>query len=220
MATASPGTRHGAPQRIALRGVNWADYQAVREALDDRSVRMTYDRGVLELMTPLPIHERYKVLIGRMIDMMTLEMRMRVVGLGSATFQREDLERGLEPDQCYYFSSAEKVADWARIDLSVDPPPDLAIEIDIASDSRRRLSIYAALGVPEVWRFDGERLDALRLGERGEYQPVSNSEYFPLLPMEEVARFLRQYALGDDTAWAAAFQDWFRETVLPPLEKG
>jgi len=166
-------------------------------------------------MTPLPIRERYKVLIGRMIDMMTLDLQMRAVGLGSATFQREDLEKGLEPDQCYYFNSAEKVADWSRIDLSVDPPPDLAIEIDIASDSRRRLGIYAALGVPEIWRFDGERLDVLRLHGRGDYQTASNSEYFPFLPMEEVARFLRQYALGDDTAWAASFQDWFRETVLP-----
>jgi len=215
MATASPGTRHDASRRIALRGVDWADYQAVRNALGDRSVRMTYDRGVLEIMTPLPIHERYKVLIGRMIDMMTFDLRVRVVGVGSATFQREDLEKGLEPDQCYYFKSAERVADWARIDLSVDPPPDLAVEIDIAGDSRRRLGIYAALGGPEIWRFDGERLDVLSLHKRGDYQSVSNSEYFPFLPMEEVARFLRQYALGDDTAWAAAFQDWFRESVLP-----
>jgi len=221
MATASTESRLNIPQRITLSGVAWADYRAVRNALDGRSVRVTYDRGVLELMTPLPIHERYKVLIGRMIDMMTVDLRVRVVGLGSTTFQREDLEKGLEPDQCYYFSSAEKVADWTRIDLSVDPPPDLAIEIDITGDSRRRLGIYAALGVPEIWRFDGEYLEVLRLLERGDYQAVSRSEYFPIVPMEEVSRFLRQYAIGDDTVWAAGFQDWFRDKVLPrALEDG
>lgn len=207
-----------ASPRVVLHNIDWPGFQTILGVVGNRSVRVTYDRGVLELMTPLPIHERYKVLIGRMIDIMTLDLRMRVVGLGSTTFQREDLEKGLEPDQCYYFKSAEKVADWSRMDLSVDPPPDLGIEIDIASDSRRRLGIYAALGVPEIWRFDGERLDVLRLAEHGDYQAVSDSEYFPFLPMEEIARFLRQYAIGDDTAWAAGFQDWFRETVLPRFD--
>jgi Uma2 family endonuclease len=215
MSTAAPAKLQGAAQRFVLHDISWEDYETFLEILQDRPIRLTYDRGTLELMTPLSVHERYKVLIGRIIDIMTLELRMSVVGVGSTTFKRKGLARGLEPDQCYYFSNADKVADWARIDLDVDPPPDLVAEIDVTNDSRHRLAIYAALKVPEVWRFDGDALEVLKLGEAGQYQAVTDSSIFPFAPMEEIGRFVRQYSIGDDTRWAIAFQDWVRETLVP-----
>ncbi|APW59015.1 Uma2 family endonuclease [Paludisphaera borealis] len=218
MTTAAPAKLQGTAQRFVLHDISWEDYQTFLKVLEDRPIRLTYDQGTLELMTPLSLHERYKTLIGRMIDIMTLESRTSVVGVGSTTLNRKRLKRGLEPDQCYYFSNAGKVADWARVDLDVDPPPDLAIEIDVTSDSRHRLGICAALKIPEVWRFDGDRQDVLQLQDPGTYQVVPRSGIFPFVPMEEIGRFLRQYSIGDDTPWAVAFQEWFRETILPRVQ--
>lgn len=218
MTTAALEKPQGAAQRFVLHEISWEGYQTFLKVLEDRPIRLTYDQGTLELMTPLSIQERYKVLFGRMIDAITEELDVRVVALGSTTFNREELQRGLEPDQCYYFSNAGKVADWARVDLDVDPPPDLAIEIDVTSDSRHRLGIYAALKVPEVWRFDGDRLDVLQLQDPGAYQIIPRSEIFPFVPMEELGQFLHQHSIGDDTEWAKAFRRWVRETILPRVQ--
>jgi Uma2 family endonuclease len=215
MATATPAKLQGAAQRFVIDDISWEGYETILKVLQDRPIRLTYDRGTLELMTPLSIHERYKILVGRAIDAMTEELNVRVVAVGSTTFHRQALERGLEPDQCYYFSNADKVADWARVDLDVDPPPDLAVEIDVANDSSHRLGIYGALKIPELWRFDGERLDVLQLQEDGAYQVMPRSGIFPQAPIGEIGRFLNQYAIGDDTRWARAFRQWVRETLVP-----
>jgi Uma2 family endonuclease len=134
---------------------------------------------------------------------------------GSTTFLRKDLERGLEPDECFYLSSAEKIHDQKSIDLQFDPPPDLAIEIDVTSHSGRRMSIYAALGVPEVWRFDGEAVTVLCLQGDGSYSVTEQSAVFPFLPMDAVATFIGDYKIGTDTRWARALRQWVRETVVP-----
>ncbi|AMV37284.1 Uma2 family endonuclease [Planctomyces sp. SH-PL62] len=204
-------------RRLVLYDVPWEQYQSLLELFSDRRLRLTYDRGTLELTTPLSIHERYKMLIGRMIDVMTMEWGVRVVAAGSTTFHRRDVRRGLEPDQCYYFANADKVVDWSRIDLGVDPPPDLAVEIDVTSDSTLRMDVYAGLGIPEVWRFDGERLDILRL-ESGSYRRVDRSGVLPLAPLAEMPRFLQGHTIGDDTAWTIGFRDRLRETVAPRQE--
>lgn len=204
-------------RRLVLHGVPWAHYDALLELFKDRPLRLTYDRGTLELMTPLSIHERYKMLIGRMIDVMTLEWGIRIVAVGSTTFRSEEARRGLEPDQCYYLASAAGVADWSRVDLDVDPPPDLAVEIDVTSDSALRLGVYAGLRIPEVWRFDGETLEVLRL-EGDAYRPVPTSVALPSAPIAEMARFLMRYNLGDDTAWTREFRDWLLKTIPAPEE--
>ncbi|WP_165243637.1 Uma2 family endonuclease [Paludisphaera soli] len=203
--------------RLVLGGVSWEQYASLLELFADRRLRITFDRGTLELMTPLSIHERYKMLIGRMIDVMTMEWGVRVVAMGSTTLRREDARRGLEPDQCYYFGNAGKVADWSRVDLDVDPPLDLAVEIDVTSDSSLRIGVYAGLKIPEIWRFDGERLQVLRLvGES--YQAVDASLALPLAPLAEIPRFLQRHMLGNDTAWTLDFRSWLRENVQHPEE--
>jgi len=204
-------------RRLVLRDVPWGDYERLLGLFADRPLRLTYDRGTLEIMAPLSIHERYKMLIGRMIDVMTLEWGLRVVAVGSATFRREEAGRGLEPDQCYYLSNAGKVADWSRIDLDVDPPPDLAVEIDVTSDSTLRMNVYAALKVPEVWRFDGERLDVFLLVDDA-YRPAVASLAIPLAPIAELPRFLSRHTIGDDTAWTIEFRRWVRENIPTPGE--
>lgn len=205
-------------QRFLVRNIGWRGYQTLLEVMGSRPIRLTYDRGDLELMSPLPRHERFKQLLGRMIEAITEELGIRMIAAGSTTFNREDSDRGLEPDQCYYFANTERIRDQDRIDLSVDPPPDLAVEIDITSHSLDRLKIYAVLGVPEVWRFDGEVLEVLLLQSDGTYRPSETSAALPFLPMHEVARRLLSYDRSDDTRWGREIRAWVRRELAPRFE--
>jgi Uma2 family endonuclease len=208
-----------APERFVFWDVGWQGYQSLLKMLENRRVRVTYDRGHVELMAPLSIHERYKHLTGRMIDTMAEELDIQVVAVGSTTFSSEELDRGLEPDECYYLANAGRVRDWKRVDLQVDPPPDLAVEVDITSSSLNRQGIYAALRVPEIWRFDGESMSVLLLQPDGTYALSETSLAFPFLRVSELAAFLLGYDLADDTRWGRTFREWVRATLVPRFEQ-
>ncbi len=122
---------------------------------------MAYDQGVLEIMSPSMRHETIKRLIGRMVEMFTLELDIEIRSVSSTTFNREDLEKGIEADECYYIRNAESIRGIEEIDLAIHPPPDLAIEIDISRSSQIKTGIYAALQVSEVWQYDGDRFTCL-----------------------------------------------------------
>lgn len=204
-------------RRLVLYDVPWEKYQSLLELLADRGVRISYDRGMLELMTPLPIHERYKSLFTRMIETLADELELDYFSLGSTTFSSRALERGLEPDACFLIANAGRVGEWREYDPSIDPPPDLAVEIDVTNDSRRRLAIYTALRVPEVWRFDGSSLTVWTLvGDRHLASPKSLS--FPTAPPDRLAGFVRDYRTGTDRHWIGEFRRWVRETVAPRQE--
>lgn len=214
MATAT--TRKGlqAAERFVLRDIGWEGYQTMLELTKNRHVKLVYHKGNLELMSPLPLHERYKYLFGRMIDEITIGLDIPVVATGETTFKREVLDSGLEPDQCYYFASADRIKDWHNVDFDVDPPPDLAFEVDITNSSVDKMAVYAALGVPEVWRFDGEELTVERLDETGAYRPSETSGILPFLPMKEIERFLIHYDVNNDTRWGQAFRKWVSEELV------
>ncbi|HEY9740149.1 MAG TPA: Uma2 family endonuclease, partial [Coleofasciculaceae cyanobacterium] len=143
------------PNRVLLRNISWQTYQDLLKDLEEQpGIRLSYDRGLLEIMAPSPPHENYKKVLGRFVETLTEELNIEIKSLGSLTCKREDLARGLEPDQCYYIQNEAVVRTLDEIDFNQDPPPDLVIEIDISSSSINRLSLYAALGVPEVWRYD------------------------------------------------------------------
>lgn len=195
---------------MVLRGVSWSTYQGlIRDLESEPGKRLTYDQGTLEIMVPLPPHEDYKKRIGRMVEATTEELAIEVRSLGSTTWSREDLQKGLEPDQCYYIQNERLVRGKADIDLSQDPPPDLAIEVDNTRSSINRMTIYAALGVPEVWRFDGESLTIYRL-VGGEYAPQEQSEVLPLLQRGDILRFLRASQTMGETSWVREFRQWVR----------
>jgi Uma2 family endonuclease len=203
-------------QRFLLAGVSWEGYEKILEALTEHHVRITYDRGMLELMSPLPPHELYKKWFSHLFVVLALELHIRVRGCGSTTFRKQDLERGLEPDECYYLANIPHVRDWRSIDLAHDPPPDLAIEVDVTSSSLDRLSIYAGLGVPEVWRFDGDALQAYRLVAGPAYQACPASPALPFLPLPEMVPLLQQSLTAqDDLVILQALQSWVRQRVLP-----
>ncbi len=197
---------------VILNNIRWETYQyLVQDSEEQPNKRLTYDRGILEIMTPLPEHEVYKKLIDRFVLVMVEEMNKEMRSLGSCTWSRQDLKQGLEPDECYYINHEEAVRGKLNIDLNFDPPPDLAIEIDITSSSLNRMSIYEALGVAEVWRFDGQFLSIYQLVD-GIYQMSDKSGVFPFIKGEDIMRFLQQLE-GGEMALIKAFRTWVREKV-------
>jgi Uma2 family endonuclease len=202
-----------------LLGVNWQTYEKMLEAIGDRPVRVTYDRGNLELMSPTPTHEIYKRWFNVLFVMLAEELPLRVKACGSTTFRRQDLDRGLEPDECFYLTSVERVREWAALDLSQDPPPDLAIEVDITRSCLDRMGVYAGLGVPELWRFDGESLQPYRLREDRTYESCAQSPALPFLPLPEFVPFLHQsLTAADDRDLLRSLRAWVRQRVLPSWE--
>ena len=180
---------------------------------------MTYDQGELELMSVSHTHEHDKHLLGRLLDALTEELDIDIHGAGSMTFKRKDLKRGLEPDECYWIQNAALMQSRKDFDLERDPPPDLAVEVDVTSSSLDRMSIYADLGVPEVWRFDGEAFSVLVLGEGGSYEQAECSPALPGLLPNVVLRFLRLSDEMGETDLMLAFRDWVRQEGPRPARK-
>jgi Uma2 family endonuclease len=196
---------------VVIDGVRWQTYQALLNDLGDRRIRLTYDRGNLEIMAPQFRHESYAGVLGQLVKALAAAAKVRVKSAWSTTFRREDLERGLEPDRCFYIRNLRAVLGKLEIDLATDPAPDLAIEIDIMSSCLDRLSICAALGVPEVWRFDGEQFEVLlRRGAAG-YDQAEASPTFPTLPVAEVAELLHEVVTLDDESQERRVRAWVRK---------
>ena len=173
---------------------------------------MTYDHQWLEIMTPLPEHEANKRLLGRIVEATTEELGLEIYSLGSTTWSREDLQRGLEPDECYYITSEAQVRGKTDIDLTIDPPPDLAIEIDITSSSLNRLEIYASLGIKEVWRFDGESLFVYVL-KGDHYETGAQSTVLPVLNTEKLLETLKGRDRLGENALIRELRRWINQQV-------
>lgn len=201
-----------AEQRFLLRDIDWGTYRAISNALHGRHFRLTYDRGNLELMTISRTHGGCSRLLVLLVFVLAEEFELTISNCGDMTCDREDLDRGVEPDESFYLANEPLVRGKAEIDLTVDPPPDLVGEIDISRSSRNRLSIYAAMQVPEVWRYDGNALQVLHL-MNGQYQPSDRSRSFPGLPILELATFLNRRAEMDEIALVRSFREWVRGQI-------
>lgn len=199
-----------ADQRFVIHDVSWKLYETLLDQLGDHAPRMTYDRGDLELMSPSPSHETFRRMLGRLIEMLTYELGIAIRSGGSTTFRRKDLQRGLEPDECYWIAHEQEVRAKKKIDLTRDPPPDLAVEIDISRSSLDRDSIYVALGVPEIWRFDGRTLRVYVRLASGRYRTTRTSAAFPFLPVQGLTPFLKLDPQRDETAQVREFVAWLR----------
>jgi Uma2 family endonuclease len=172
---------------------------------------MTYDNGWLEIMSPLHSHEQYGALLRQLIEAYTEALSIPRHSGGMTTFRRKAKKRGLEPDACYWIQNERRMRGRKEFDPEVDPPPDLAIEVDITSSSLDRMSIYASLGVPEVWRFDDETLTINLLQSNGKYAPSTRGRALPGLPPDEVMRFLRLSDQQEETSLIRSFRSWARK---------
>ncbi len=204
----------GAPeQRVLLTGVSWSTYERLLTDLENQSApRLTYDRGLLEITSPSGKHERYNRAVALLVEVLAEELNIDVDNLGSTTFRREGIERGFEPDSCFYIQNADKVRGKARIDLTTDPSPDLVIEIDITSGSLDKFPIYAQVGVPEIWRFDGTELNIFRLVSGG-YVASDESIAFPFITSEVLTDFVSKIETLRRTEWLRMLRAWINENI-------
>jgi Uma2 family endonuclease len=197
-------------QRVIIRFVSWTTYEhLLADLANQSSARLTYDRGLLEIMCPLPEHGEWNRTIALLVEVLAEERRVDVRNFGSTTFRRADLARGFEPDSCFYTRNEEAIRGKDRIDLTVDPPPDLVIEVDITSPSLDKLPIYARLGVPEVWRYDGRKVSILVLeGER--YAETARSAALWPLTSVILSRFIEESKTLERRAWMRKVREWAR----------
>jgi Uma2 family endonuclease len=203
-------------EHVLLRDISWETFESLIQELESQpSKRLTYDHGLLEIWMLLPPHESFKRWLGRIVETLTEEMGCEIRSLSSTTWRRKDLKKGVEADECYYIQNEAVIPGRMDLDLTIDPPPDLAIEVDMTNLSLSRLPIYSALGVPEVWRFDGEKVQVLKL-QSGEYVEMERSIVLPLVTPEVLQEFLTQVQTMGETSWAKMIRNWMRAALQIP----
>lgn len=198
---------------MLLRNISWDEFDAILDELGNhRAARLAYYKGTLEIMVPLAGHEDGKEIIGDLVKALLEELDIEFRSLGSTTFRRRDMASGVEPDECFYIQNEAAIRGRDRIDVNVDPPPDLAIEIDITSTSQIKKESYQALGVPELWRYDGRSLQINILQRK--YVESDTSQIFPNLPIVDVIpRYLARSKVEGRNAAIKAFRAWLTQEL-------
>ncbi len=196
---------------IRLSGISWTTYETLLEELRDRHLRLTYNRGNLEIMAPSPEHELNKRVLGRFIETIAEEFEVSIYPLGSTTFKQPKLS-GAEPDECFYIRNIAAVQGKKRLNMEEDPPPDLVLEVDITSSSQNRLQVYVDLRVAEVWIYNGESLVIQQL-QNGTYIATQTSQFFTNLSIPDIASWLQRSATMDYLALVKAFRGWVRSQI-------
>ena len=200
--------------RVLLRNVSWETYERLIAEREERPVpRFFYDRGELEILSPSTRHESAADIVASLVKELAVEWDTDVLDAGHTTFRRADLDRGFEPDSSFYFSTnAELVRGRYNIDLNVDPPPDLVVEVDVTNPSLNKLPIYARLGVGEVWRLAGGRLEILAPDGTGEgYEAVPESRILPPLKVDDLNRLVERGLALDRPTWVREVRGWARD---------
>lgn len=199
-------------QQLLLEDVSWQQLESILAELgESRAARLSYSNGRLEIMVPLPEHEKAKEIIGDMVKILLEEQQIAFETLGSTTLKNERMTQAVEPDTCFYIQNQEAVIGKNRLDMSLDPPPDLAIEIDLTS--RTQLDNYQILGVPELWRYAQRGLQ-INVLQAGRYVESDFSPTFPEIPIIElVNRYVGQSQVYGRTQAIQGFRSWLRENL-------
>ena len=201
-------------QRILLEAISWHEFETIVEELGEhRGTRIAYSKGTLEIVSPLPEHEKAKVVISDLLKILLDELDMSWESLGATTFRREAMAAGIEPDDCFYIQHQAAMVGKDWIDLTVDPPPDLVIEIDVTSTTT--LQAYEALQVPELWHYHNPALQIFVLRD-GTYVLSPRSPTFPHTPVVEgMAQFVEMSRTAGTAPALRAFRQWVREHIQP-----
>lgn len=198
-------------QRVVFHNLSWDTYRQMLQLLgNNRSSRLTYDQGILEITMPLAEHEAFAELIAQFIRILIIEMGLNLKSMGSITLNRADLEKGAEPDKAYYIQNQSIVA-GKTVDLAQDPPPDLIVEVDITHTDINKFNLYASLGTPEFWRFNGQEWRIYQL-QNGQYAELEASPTFPFVPKAKLYEFLEQSQHNEATA-EKNFRTWVQQNT-------
>jgi Uma2 family endonuclease len=193
---------------LILHEISWEEYEEILDALGEaKGLRVSYDQGTLQIMTLSTRHEKYARLIDNLVSLFSITRRIKVLCYGSATMKKEHKLKGAEPDSCFYVQNAELVGRKRDIDFSIDPPPDLVVEVDLEHDSLSKFPLYAALGVNEIWRFDGQFLTMYHLTQ-GQYVAAPASQALPELSSGTLTEFLSRSHHEDQYEVLLAFENW------------
>jgi len=202
-----------AEQRTVLHNISWETFEALlTDTGEDRGSRFAYEDGTLEIMTPLFEHENPKSNFGNFIVVLAEELNIEIRSAGSTTLKRKIVKKGIEPDSCYYIQNELAIRGRETVDLETDPAPHLAIEIDITSSSVNKLGIYSALGIAELWRYNGRDLKFYQLIE-GQYVECEFSIAFPIVSVSDISRFIQQSKTMGEIALLKLFRAWVREKL-------
>jgi Uma2 family endonuclease len=204
--------------RVLLDNISWQTYERLLREVGERHVRLTYDDGDLEIMTLSYAHENAGEHLSALVLLLCIELGLRFAAGGSTTLRRRLRKKGLEPDKCFWFTSERLMRGKGRWRADKDPPPDLALEIDISRSSLNRAGIYAALRVPEVWRFNRRILRVYRLTAAGRYKASKRSGVFPFLNMTAFAQFAENREGLDELTLLQRYAEWLRNDVKPRFE--
>lgn len=197
-------------ERILLHNVSWETYEQLLSNYENSgSPRFAFDRGTLEIMSPSSEHEELSDLITQLVFILAEEWAFEYRSFGRTTFRREELESGFEPDGCFYIQSVGHISSVKRLDLATHPPPDIAIEVDLTSPSLNKLPIYARIGVPEIWRYDGQKVTILLL-QGGEYLESQRSRSISRLTSLALSQLIEQGTSMKRSAWVRAVREWAR----------
>lgn len=201
-------------QSVILKGISWETYERLlAEHTESSGTHFTYDRGRLEIMVLSAEHEALKHALEVLVEIFAEELNIDVRGFGSTTFRRADLDRGFEPDACFYIQQELRVRGKREIRLSVDPPPDLIIEVDVSHPSLNKLSLFATLGIPEVWRYDSAHVIILKLTEEG-YEERVESTALPGVTSEALSQFVQENSQVQPTVWRRHVREWARNNLV------
>lgn len=170
--------------------VDWDGYCKIYEAMAPNRARITYDRGKLELMSPTPEHERLKTQLACILDTLFMAFDVDFLKGGSTTFKNQLMDRGFEPDECYWLTHLDEVAELATYDTQTSPPPDLSIEVEVTVSAIDRVQLYAAFGLNELWRYQQDRRMHFYRLKDGEYEEVEQSLYLPKVSPDDLLGLL------------------------------
>jgi Uma2 family endonuclease len=202
-------TKRPATDRVIISNVSWETYESLLKDLENQSSpRLAYDQGVLEIMSPHFEPDSAKEILAYIATAAMEEMDLDFVAAGSTTFKREVLKRGVEPDSSFYIRNAKQVRGKKRLDMEIDPPPDLLIEIDVTTDSMNKFPLYAALQVPEVWRYEGSI--EIWILDQTRYLRHPASIAIPILDEEFVYGLMESSLTMKRPAWARRTHDQIR----------
>jgi Uma2 family endonuclease len=219
MTTSSLPTRVSRGRRFVLRDVNWDFYESMLRGLGDRHIFLTYYKGTLELMSPSYPHDRSSLLLLYLMQALAEAFDVPLHGVGSTTFRRKRYKVGLEADEAFYTYNAARILGKDVINLDMDPPPDLAIEVEVSRRLGARAKVYARLGVPEIWKYDRVQLKMLVLQKNGQYKVVDRSPTFPHVTPHELADWLRTGLDRYDGEWLKEVRSWLQERVMQIARK-
>ncbi len=200
---------------VVLHDISWKMYRRLRKMRANYRIRMTYDRGELEIMSPSPLHEKIGRLLANLIAVWQLELKIPIASCGEMTISRSALKRGFEPDHCYYVQHEPQMWDKMKINFKFDPPPDLAIEVEVTRKLGKKAEIYAAFRVPELWCWREDSLKVFELSPEGKYAPRATSVCLPTFPIAKAEEVVRQLGRGHETDLILSFRDWVRENAQP-----